>query len=401
MSKVRQGIEAQRWRVSRAIGTLALGMALSAPACGAGNEDGATPVTPPGTTTPPPQGALTVTTLAGGFDTIWELAWGPDGMIWTTERTGVISRVNPATGAATRAGTLAVAEIGEGGLMGLTFHPDWASQPWVYAMHSYQASGSVRNRLVRMRWENGALGAPQALLEGIPGAGNHNGARVVVGPDRFLYVTTGDASNGPLAQSRTSLAGKVLRLTLDGQPAPGNPLGGYVWSMGHRNAQGLVFSPSGVPYATEHGPGDNDELNRLEAGRNFGWPDVRGMCDGDAGPGERPFCQANNVVEPLAVWTPTIAPSGAAWYDATLIAGWRGSLLFTSLKGETLYRMQLSPDGRSVTRQERLFAGRYGRLRDVLVAPDGTVYLATSNRDGRGTPQGQDDRILRVRPQGQ
>lgn len=209
----------------------------------------------------------------------------------------------------------------------------------------------------------------------------------------------GDASNTALPQDRNSLSGKILRLTLDGAPAPGNTLGGYVYTMGHRNPQGLAFAPGGALYSTEHGPSDNDEVNRIESGRNYGWPNVRGMCDGDAGAGERTFCTANNVAEPLATWTPTIAPAGVVYYDASLIPAWRGSLLFTTLKGSALYRLQLSDDGRSVVAQQRLFEGTYGRLRAIVVAPDGSVYLGTSNRDGRGSPGAQDDRILRVRPQ--
>lgn len=349
--------------------------------------------------TPPNADAFAVTTVAGGFDTIWELAWGPDGAIWVTERPGTISRVNPATGAITRAGTVAVSEIGEGGLMGLAFHPDFATQPWVYAAHTYSSAGATRNRVVRMRWSGTSLGAPEVLLDNVPGSSVHNGARVAVGPDRLLYVTMGDASNTALPQDRNSLAGKILRLTLDGAPAPGNTLGGYVYTMGHRNPQGLAFAPGGALYSTEHGPSDNDEVNRIEAGRNYGWPNVRGMCDGDAGAGEWTFCTANNVAEPLATWTPTIAPAGVVYYDASLIPAWRGSLLFTTLKGSALYRLQLSADGRSVVTQQRLFEGSYGRLRAIAVGPDGSVYLGTSNRDGRGSPGTQDDRILRVRPQ--
>jgi aldose sugar dehydrogenase len=348
---------------------------------------------------PPPSGQLVVSTLVGGFDTIWELAWGPDNAIWTTERRGFISRVNPTTGAVNRVGTLTVTEAGEGGLMGLAFHPDFATQPFVYAMHTYGSGQGTRNRLVRMRYDGSALEAPQTLLENLPGAGVHNGSRVVVGPDRLLYVSTGDASNDPLAQSTSSPAGKILRLNLDGTPASGNPLGGGVFSLGHRNPQGLVFGPGGALYSTEHGPSDNDELNRIEVGRNYGWPNVRGKCDGDAGSNEQAFCAANNVVEPLATWTPTIAPAGMKYYDSPLIPQWRGSLLFTTLKGNAIYRMALSADGRTATFQEKLYEGQYGRLRDILVGPDGTVYFATSNRDGRGSPSGEDDRILRVRPQ--
>jgi glucose/arabinose dehydrogenase len=355
---------------------------------------------PDSTIVPSPSGADSVVseTVAGGFDTIWELAWGPDNAIWVTERPGTISRVNPTTGAKTAIGQLTVAEIGEGGLLGMAFHPDFAQQPYIYLMHTY-ASGGTRNRLVRMRYNGTSLGAAEPLLENIPGSSIHNGARIAVGPDRLLYVSTGDASDPSNSQNRNSTAGKILRLTLDGAPAPGNPFNNATYSYGHRNPQGIVFDRSnGFLYITEHGPGDNDEVNRVEMGRNYGWPNVRGKCDGDAGSGEIPFCQTNNVVEPLVNWTPTIAPAGADLYAADRIAGWRGSLLFTALAGRALYRLTLSSDGRQVVSQERLYHGTFGRLRDVLVGPDGVVYLATSNKDGRGSPGPQDDRIIRLRP---
>lgn len=348
---------------------------------------------------PAPNVALATETLASGFDTVWELAWGPDGFLWVTERGGHISRVNPITGHVTRAGSLAVAEVGEGGLMGLAFHPEFASVPFVYAAHTYRAGGgALRNRVVRMPWDGTALGPPTTILDDIPGASVHNGARLAIGPDRLLYVTTGDAGDAAIAQNTSATAGKVLRVTLDGAPAPGNPFGNATFSFGHRNPQGLVFTPDGALFVTEHGPGDNDEVNRVEIGRNHGWPAVRGFCDGDAGAGERAFCQANQVVEPLAAWTPTIAPAGLDYYDHTRIADWRGSLLFTALKGAALVRLRLATDGRSVLERETLFERTFGRLRDVLVAPDGSVYLATSNKDGRGTPLPLDDRIIRLRP---
>jgi glucose/arabinose dehydrogenase len=346
-----------------------------------------------------PNGAdLRTEIVATGFDTIWELAWGPDGAIWVTERPGRISRVNPATGETTKVGDVAVSESGEGGLMGLAFHPDFATEPWVYVAHTYEAGTETRNRVVRMRFDGSTLGPPQVIVDDIPGSSNHNGSRVVVGPDRLLYVTTGDATNAVLAQDKSSLAGKILRLTLDGAPAPGNPFGSRIFSYGHRNPQGLVFAPNGTLYETEHGPNDNDEVNRIEAGRNYGWPGVHGRCDNDINPGETAFCQAKDVVESLAQWTPTIAPAGLDYYNSSRIPSWNGSLLFTTLKGAALYRLTLSADGRSVTSQERLFADSFGRLRDVLVAPDGTVYLGTSNKDGRGSILAQDDKIIRVVP---
>ena len=342
---------------------------------------------------------IKVETVVTGLVTPWDLAWGPDGQLWVSERGGRISRVDPSTGQRASVGQVPeVEQSGESGLLGIAFHPDFATQPYIYAAHSYLESGALRNRLVRLRWDGQALGAPEVLLSNIPASGIHDGSRLVIGPDRFLYMTTGDASNGNLAQDKSALAGKILRLTLDGAPAPGNPFGSAVYSFGHRNPQGLVFHPTtGALYSTEHGPSDNDEVNRIVAGGNYGWPIVHGTCDDDIG-SERPFCKANDVVEPLATWTPTIAPSGADFYLADLIPQWKGSLLFTSLKAAALYRLTLSSDGQRVTAKETLLQGQYGRLRDVLVAPDGSVYLATSNRDGRGNPSADDDRILRIRP---
>lgn len=346
----------------------------------------------------PPNAELTAEVVATGLDTVWELVWGPDGFIWMTERGGKVSRIDPETGTVSVVGQVDVEEIGEGGLMGLALHPDFPSEPWVYLAHTYAGQLGIRNRVIRARYDGAALGTPEVLLADIPGSSIHNGARLVVGPDRLLYMTTGDASDAQIAQNRDALAGKVLRLTLDGQPAPGNPFGTRTWSYGHRNPQGMTFTPDGSLYITEHGPADNDEVNRIEAGGNYGWPAVHGRCDGDIGPAETAFCSANAVVEPLATWTPTIAPAGLAYYDATLIPAFRGSLLFATLKDATLYRLTLSGDGRSVEATERLLVREYGRLRAVLVAPDGTIYLGTSNRDGRGTPMSTDDRVIRVRP---
>ena len=346
----------------------------------------------------PQQQAFNATTLVGNLNTPWDLVWGPDGMIWMSERGGRVSRLDPSTGQRTTAGTLDVRESGEGGLMGIALHPDFARQPYVYAMHTSGGMIQHTNRLVRMRWDGRTLGAPQVLLDGIPAAGLHNGSRVVVGPDRMLYVTTGDAGSAGEAQDRRSLAGKILRVTLDGRPSPDNPFGDAVWSYGHRNPQGLVFHPTtGVLYETEHGPGDNDEVNIIRRGANYGWPDVHGRCDDDVG-AERDFCRRHSVVEALVTWTPTIAPTGADFYMSDRIAGWRGSLLFTSLRAGTLHRATLSPDGTRILNVERLLVERFGRLRDVLVAPNGDVYLATSNRDGRGSPDRDDDRIIRLTP---
>jgi len=349
-----------------------------------------------GGATTPADRELRVETFSSGLDTPWDLAWGPDGRMWVTERGGRVLRIDMETARPEEVGRIDVVEVSESGLMGIAFHPDFDREPWVYLAYSYRRGDAIENRLVRMRFDGTRLGDEEILIDRIPGARIHDGARLAVGPDRMLYMTTGDAARPALAQDPNSLAGKVLRLTLEGRPAPGNPFGNFTWSLGHRNPQGLVFHPeTGELYSTEHGPNDNDEINRIERGRNYGWPEVRGFCD-DAG--ERAFCREHDVVEPLEAFTPTVAVAGADFYDHDLIPGWKGSLLFTSLRGATLFRLELSPDGRSAERTERLFQGEFGRLRDVLVGPDGSVYVATSNRDGRARPAAQDDRILRIRP---
>ncbi len=340
---------------------------------------------------------LEVETLVGGLDTPWDLAWGPDDAIWVSERSGTISRVDPTTGERWMVGEVDAHERGEAGLMGLAFHPDFATAPWVYAAHSYRAGRSIQNRLVRMRFDGTSLGEAEVLLDEIPGQGNHNGSRLAIGADRLLYMTTGDASEGSNAHDLGSLAGKILRLTLEGRPAPDGPFGSAVFSFGHRNPQGLVFHPNGGLYSAEHGPGTDDEINRIRAGGDYGWPEVRGVCDGASREEER-YCREHDVIEALATWTPTVGLAGLDVYTGSLMPEWEGSLLATSLNGGGLYRLELSEDGETVVERTTIIRGQYGRLRDVLVGPGGEIYVATSNRDGRGRPASDDDRILVIRP---
>jgi glucose/arabinose dehydrogenase len=225
------------------------------------------------------------------------------------------------------------------------------------------------------------------------GVALHRGSRIVFGSDGFLYITMGDAGNRPVSQDLSSLNGKILRLTAEGEPAPGNPFGDHIWSLGHRNPQGLVFHPNGMLYSAEHGQRDEDELNLIEPGRNYGWPTLEGFC---STPEEEAYCAANDVVEPLHTWSPTVGIGGVEVYVGDAIEGWDGDLLAVSLRGEALYHIGLSEDGRRAVSIETILEGEYGRLRDVLVGPDGEVYIATSNRDGRGDPTANDDRILRL-----
>lgn len=349
----------------------------------------------------PDEDSLKVEVVATGLRTPWEIALGPDGMIWFTERGGKIKRLNLENGQINEVGTVPnVFEQSESGLMGMAFHPDWSSDPYLYVAHSYSDGGTVRNRLIRMRYEEGKLGTPQTLIDAIPGSSIHDGSRLAIGPDGFLYMTTGDAGNTRLPQDTLHVSGKILRLTLEGKPAPGNPYPNGIWSIGHRNPQGLLFSPeTRVLYSSEHGPATDDEVNIIESGRNYGWPDVHGYCDNNIPRvDEKTFCERYKIVEPIAAWTPTIAPAGIAFYGSDRIPGWKNSLLMTTLKGSALYRLQLSPDGRKVVSEDILFKNKYGRLRDVLVTESGDVYFSTSNHDGRGSPTADDDRILRIRP---
>ena len=311
-----------------------------------------------------------VTVLASGLEAPWGIAFLPSGEALVTERDSArILRV-PA-GGGTPAEVQRLSEVdgdGEGGLLGIAISPSYARDQLVYV---YYSTGED-NRIARMR-----LGqAPQPIVTGIPRSGIHNGGRLVFGPDGFLYAGTGDASSSGRSQDRSSLGGKVLRMTADGKPAPGNPFpGSLVWTYGHRNVQGLAFDAAGRLWASEFGQNRFDEVNLIQAGRDYGWPTVEGAADD------------SRFQAPLVTWpTSDASPSGVT------IAG--STLYVAALRGERLWRVPLEGD-RTGTPTAAL-QGEYGRLRAAQVAPDGSVWILTSNRDGRGDPAGDDDRILRL-----
>jgi len=349
-----------------------------------------------------PVGPTTVTAsaLASNLTTIWELAWGPDNFIWMSERPGRISRVNPATGQVSLLLTLPdVTENNESGLLGLAvMEPFPMSVPpvstyWVFVVYNYTDQGVLKEKLVRYTYTTGAttLTNPLVLLGNIVATTNHSGSRLLVLPDRTILMTTGDALLASEAQNPASLNGKILRLNLDGTiPATNPTAGSLVYTQGHRNPQGIVRLPDGRIYSSEHGPSNDDEINRIEAGRNYGWPNVEGYCDL---PAEASFCAANNVRVPLIAWTPTIAPAGLTYYDHPAIPGWRGSLLLAVLKNHKLMQLPLDAAG-LIVGVGTDFLTTFGRLRAICVSPQGKVYIGTSNRDGRGNPAATDDRIL-------
>jgi glucose/arabinose dehydrogenase len=284
--------------------------------------------------------------------------------------------------------------------MGLALDPEFPRTPYIYVSYTHSEDGDSRNRVSRivltgLDGPTPGLGDETILVDDIPAGSIHNGSRVAFGPDGYLWVTTGDSGDGKLAQQMDSLAGKVLRMTREGQPAPDNPFvnlpypASLIYTLGHRNPQGLTFHPqTGVAYITEHGPSDNDELNRLEAGGNYGWPNLRGKVDE---PG---------FADPIATWSPTIAPAGALFYSGAAIPELTDNLVFVTLKDSDLRILALNDSGDSPAHvgESILFDEQYGRLRSIAQGPDGSLFVGTSNWDGRGDPQPGDDRILRIEP---
>jgi glucose/arabinose dehydrogenase len=379
-----------RWRA--ALGSLALTLAVSGCA-----SDSADPIprvtqptdlpsqptpseTTPGETTPdPPTGTRdpqAVGALAERLEVPWGVGFLPDGAAVVTERiSGRVLRVTPDGRVSSLGAITAAVPQGEAGLLGTAVSPDFATDRTLFF---YLTTGSD-NRVVKARLEGSQLGATSVVLDGIPAGFIHDGGRIAFGPDGHLYVTTGETGDPELAQDPASLAGKILRITADGEPAPGNPdPGSPVWSLGHRNVQGLAWDDEGRLWASEFGDSAWDELNLVERGGNYGWPRVEGTGGGP------------DFIDPQLVWpVEQASPSGLAY------AG--GHLWMAGLRGQRLWRIRVSADGRA-TRPQAYFTGEYGRLRTVVAAPDGLLWLTTSNRDGRGTPTPDDDRIIRVRP---
>ncbi len=322
---------------------------------------------------------VTISVLATNLEAPWDVAFLPAGDALVTERdSGRLLRVSD-SGELEEVQRLPEEGAGEGGLLGVAVSPDYEENGHVYAYYST----SEDNRVVRFR-----LGEePEPILTGIPVGSIHNGGRIAFGPDGMLYAGTGDAGDPANAQDRASLGGKILRITPDGGVPADNPFPeSPVYSYGHRNVQGLAWNADGRLYATEFGQNEWDEVNRIEPGANYGWPEVEGEG------GEPEF------VDPIAVFTTDEAsPSGAEILLDDAIPQWEGDFFMAALRGERLWRLELAEDG-TVAGSEQLLRGEYGRLRHVARAPDGSLWVLTSNRDGRGDPAPEDDRILRLAP---
>lgn len=319
-----------------------------------------------------------VKTVASELNTPWGLTFLPSGDALVSERdTARILRLRPDGTRTVLATVPEAAGSGpdhEGGLLGLALSPQFTSD---HAVFVYYSAGK-ENRLARMNLDGDRLSAPRVLISGIPRALYHDGGRIIAGPDKMLYVATGDGKRAGLAQDIRSLAGKILRVTTEGKPAPGNPFpDSPVYSYGHRNVEGLAFDSAGRLWASEFGEDTWDELNLIRPGGNYGWPYAEG--NSDAG--------AQRFIAPVMQWRPADAsPSGIA------IEG--NSIYMAALRGERLWRIPIQGDHAGQPRQ--YLTGEYGRLRTVEVAPDGALWVTTSNRDGRGKPRAGDDRILRI-----
>ena len=328
---------------------------------------------------------LQVREVIGGHNIPWEIKWGYDDYIWMTERPGIVSRVNIETGEKhiiLNIEDFVFSGNNEAGLLGMEFHPNFQENNLLFLTYTYLQSGSIEERIVAYTYNpmSDALGNEQILLDNISGNTTHIGSRILALDDETILISTGDAQDQSSSQDINALTGKILRMDISldnfgGIPAD-NPIpDSYVWSFGHRNAQGLELAPNGIIYSSEHGPTSNDELNILTPNNNYGWPIVNGYCDSQA---EITFCEDNNVIEPLIAWTPTIAPSDIMWYDHPAIPEFQNSLLMTVLKDKMLVRIEFSESGEELISTTNFFEDEWGRLRDICISPDGKIYLATN-----------------------
>jgi glucose/arabinose dehydrogenase len=336
-----------------------------------------------GSTTPV---ALTTEVVASGLTVPWALAWAPDGRLFFTEQLGRL-RIIQTGQVFTALDYRSKVPGGESGMLGLALDPNFSSNHRLFIAYCVDEAGRKCRISSFTESNNSVAGTERILLEFAGTMSHHAGGRIAI-HDNLLYATVGDLSQPSVAQNKGVFGGKILRMTLEGAPAPGNPFSedGYVYSYGHRNPEGLAFDNTGRLYETEHGPTSHDEVNIINAGNNYGWPICIGKCGNPA------------FTDPVRLWNPeTLAPSGATFYYGDAIPQWKGSMLIGSLGlpdntyAHHMHRIKFGSDGTSIVEEEILYKNEFGRIRDVEQGPDGFVYFSTSS--GSGT-----DRIVRIRP---
>lgn len=318
--------------------------------------------------------------LAENLEVPWAIDFLPDNQLIFTERPGRVSILNN-DGSIKQIGSINVESQGESGLHGIAVDPDFDIDNYIYLYYTYSTNGSnTLNRVSRFTLKDDNLINEQILIENIPGGSNHDGGRIKFGPDGNLYISTGDAQQPSLAQNRNSLAGKILRINKNGTAANGNPFNTRVYSYGHRNPQGLTWDNEGNLWSTEHGRSGAlsglDELNKITSGSNYGWPEIEGTES------------RSGMITPIANSgaSQTWAPAGAAYIN--------GSIFFGGLRGSALYEYSINSNQIKEHLKDSL-----GRIREVVVGPDNMLYITTSNRDGRGNPNNNDDKIIRINPE--
>ena len=337
--------------------------------------------------------------VATGIQIPWEILWGPDDHIWVTERRGRVLRIDPANGNTNTILNIQnlVASGSEAGLLGMALHPHFMDTAKVYLVYTYIEGGfNIKERLVSYDWTGSNLVNETILLNDLNGGNIHDGSRLLVTPDGKLLMTTGDVGVSSHSQNINSLNGKLLRINLDGSIPSDNPFPGrYLYSIGHRNSQGLAYGPGGRLYSSEHGAQQSDEFNLIEPQRNYGWPNVQGACNTVS---EINFCNINNVMEPLVEWSPCVAVNGIAYYDHPGIPEWQGKMLLAVLGGfvhqPRLSVLEFNASGTAVLSETQYFTN-YGRIRDVCVNPhNGAIYFATN---GNSYPGSGPNRIVEYR----
>ncbi len=346
-----------------------------------------------------------VETVATNLEVPWSIVFAPDGRIFFSERPGRI-RVIERDGKLREKPLFVVKDVelsSETGLMGMTLHPDFMGNRWVYFAYVYEKDGDKFVRVSRYKETGDDLIDGKTIIEGISAAKFHAGTRLGFSPvDKKLYITTGDATKQKNGQKLDTLNGKTLRLNYDGKIPQDNPFVNNkkarpeIWSYGHRNAQGMDWHPeTGLMFQTEHGPSlidgvslfkrtGGDEVNIVERGKNYGWAKISHKST------------KKGMEPPLIEYSPAVAPASGSFYRGKAFPEYKNNFFFGALKGESLIRLII--DGRTITAQEYMFKKKYGRIREVAVSPEGYIYFSTSNKDGRGDVAAEDDRILRIVP---